>query len=483
MAHAEADARMKEISLSTEQQLANGVMLSAIIRTLQLVVGGTSPLRMPSIWSATCSNQRGPQPRKQASKKRPRFELLGLNYRQSMQRFKMGWLPYHLVDWVHPPRFTANALSRLALTKNAFQRTFTRLYGKKLPHTREELADRVFQEYLHAHRQHPSDIPEHEEAIQKALKLGASRVIQAYIQELFAHLATRLPSALPGIRIDTTRRLETFLAPLSPEEKQGLRGLHYDMIARLLTFPPTLLTIRGNRKTFGRNQIKLGEFWTGAWIDMVWGLFAFDDNHSNIPPQECKTDRRLWHHCPFRQLIYRISTSIASEFDRTRQIQFTEILREQAAQKLWIIPRYVSHRISSTRTANAQYPATMLERTYWVAAELDVRLKVWQRYEYGLTISNLVGDALDTMFKSEGESEDESEKQVIPRATIVRNATTEVMNAKANNQWRVNNRDNINVVLTHRNPNDHGYDLCLTDAEAFWAEVDARFGEVSTLKV
>ena len=56
MAHAEADARTKELSLSIEQQLANGVMLSAMMRTLQLVVGGTSPLRMPSIWSATCSN-------------------------------------------------------------------------------------------------------------------------------------------------------------------------------------------------------------------------------------------------------------------------------------------------------------------------------------------------------------------------------------------------------------------------------------------
>lgn len=85
-------------------------------------------------------------------------------------------------------------------------------------------------------------------------------MIQIFIQKLFVHLTTRLFSTLFEIKIDTTRRLKIFLTSLSFEKKQNLRKLHYDIIIKLLIFFFVFFTIRKNRKTFERNQIKLNEF-------------------------------------------------------------------------------------------------------------------------------------------------------------------------------------------------------------------------------
>ncbi|KAJ9653125.1 hypothetical protein H2201_009177 [Coniosporium apollinis] len=209
------------LAATREQQLVNGVMVSAVIQALQLITS-TDPAICPKIWKsqwyarewkrvgrgeagADDSDSNG-----DGGNRSGRRRLIGLNFRGSIEESGMAWLPQDLVHWNVTPTFTEQALKRLALAENAFRKSFQKTWGIQKLLAREDTMLSLFRSYL---RESETD----------GVRVGAQLAVQSYIQGVVALLAGRWTE---GPR-DSKKRLEEFIARagLEDEEASGLRGL------------------------------------------------------------------------------------------------------------------------------------------------------------------------------------------------------------------------------------------------------------------
>lgn len=448
--------------VSPDEQMINGVLLSAVMRTFQLIFGGVTPHSISALWRDTWdgTKSRG----RSASNKR--VKKLGLNYAKCVDKFGCAWLPDNLMVWSHPPRFTPNALNQLSLANNAFQRSFMRTPRIQERLSREQMSDQLFIEHLRRYRDHVADSPEQQQAFQAAFNLGASLIVQAYIVDLFHLLATRIPSDIPESRINQPARLRDFLSPLTVEERLGLRGLHHRMIETLLSRAPTVLKPKMPRTS------SFAEYNTGLWVDKVFAVFAFDDNHDPIDPttKPRTVDRRRWNNLPFRQLTRKLTLMVASELGTAGKDQFTQSLKQYAPTKLWIIARNDAGKFAALQKG-LRSRLSQLERTGWLMPEVNVHVTLWHRYEYAIGASNRGPNELDMMFDSIPEP--------FPCTETFREVIDEVEDAWTTTPWITSRQSDVDNMATPRNPDDFGVTLTLTEAEAFQAELHARCGRAA----
>ena len=330
----------------------------------------TDPLAHPSMWlgkrrggeregesEASDEDVEGERGRRQAGK-------LGLNLRACVKENGMAWFPVDLIHWNITPTFTRQAIKRLALAANAFQKSFhkTRNIQKSLSH--ENTMFQLFRDYLRTSEE-------------LGIKTGAQLSIQSYIQEVLGLLADRWSDwpedSLTDLAKDRKKRREEFLAraKFEDDEASGLRGLSWHMVSDLMDGPPRVVKVRQNKN--GRGHF--ARYDTGLWKDKVFALFAWDDEPANGPK------KRRWHNAAFRVLTRRLHSIVVEEVGESAGRRFLSYIKDYAPQYLWAIPQYNCDKLSVMYQASKHHSRevqeeigalNLLERTNWLVPQISM---------------------------------------------------------------------------------------------------------------
>ncbi|KAJ9655921.1 hypothetical protein H2201_008702 [Coniosporium apollinis] len=353
-----------------EEQLFNGMMVSAVVRILRMSAG-TDPSSHPSLWLREWGGSKGGRRgRTEVSDDdgegdgddghgRRDAKRFGLDLRTCVEQNGMAWFPVEPIHWNITPTFTSQAIKRLALAANAFQKSFRKTRNIQRLLSREDTMLQLFRAYLR-------------ESETAAIKVGAQLSIRSYIQEVLALLAERWTD---GPR-DPKERLEEFIAraKLEDEEASGLRGLSWVMVANLIGGPPRVVGVRQS-KAGGRTRngkAHFAQYNTGLWKDKVFALFAWDDERADAGK------KRGWHNAAFRLLTRRLHSIVVEEVGDTGGRRFLDFLKEFAAHCLWAISQYDYDKLSVMYKASKHHSRgareetstlTPLERTNWLVPQ------------------------------------------------------------------------------------------------------------------
>lgn len=355
---------------SQEEQLINGVMVSAVVRVLRMSTS-TDYLLHPSMWLGEWDPEKRRRVREVSDDDtegdsgdgtRHRTKKFGLDLRRCVRENGMAWFPVEPIHWNVIPTFTSQAIKRLALVSNAFQKSFHKTQNIRSLLLREDTMLRLFRECLRT-------APE-----TAAIKVGAQLSIQGYIQEVLALLAGRWAD---GPR-KPKERLDAFvtMAKLEDEEASGLRGLTYVMVANLIGCPPRVVGVRRSKaRGKARNgKAHFAQYDTGLWKDKVFAVFAWDDERAGV------TKKRGWHNAAFRVLTRRLHSIVVEEVGEEGGHVFLAYIKDYAARYLWIIPQYdydklsVMYKASKHHSQEAQEEIgslSPLERTNWIVPQMS----------------------------------------------------------------------------------------------------------------
>ncbi len=466
------------ISESQEIQLQNGIMISAILRTLRLIMGGLEPFSMSGLWLKSWTSKRRKLRAGAALNARSFQPLrLGLNYRSSLERYGLAWLPNRLMNWTGTPRFTPEAQQHLALTRNAFQITFHRARNIQDLVNRENEFDKLFIEMMQERLNHIADSKAHQQSLNFALISAASLIIQCYIQDVFALLATRVPSPrnLPQSRRHAATELTNFTSSLTANEAAGLAGLSYPMVERLLNLPPRLVEPRASKK--GLQDGGLRRYHTGLWPDKLTGLFAWDNVESLDKPIH-----RNWQRTSFRTLTRKLAFIISNELGAEGHAIFLQKITSLAAAKLWIIPHYDSQRLSIMYTKGSTHrdintqeivqTLTPLQRTQWLMPQMHSSYhRTLRQAEFGLGLTELTDAEAQCLLDDEENSDD-----LIEEAWPEKIEAAQLLIAEALETDILQQSNEMNYSLIHlpKLPEMLGFDLTLPFAAAFQEKSDQR---------
>jgi hypothetical protein len=370
---------------SQEEQVINGVMVSALVRLLRMSTS-TDPSLYPSMWrrewrsrvwrprNREASNddvEEGSGSPTQGGAKR-----LGLDLRTCVRENGMAWFPVEEIHWNIRPTFTSRAIKRLAVAANGFQKSFHKNSSIRRGVSHEDAVFQLFRDYVRTSEQ-------------AGIELGAQLSVRSYIQEVIALLAERWTD---GPR-KPKRRLKKFIAraKLEDDEASGLRGLSWVIVADLIDGAPRVVKVRQSkaRGETSNGQAHFARYDTGLWRDKVFALFAWDDERADAPK------KRGWHNAGFRVLTRRLHSIVVEEVGESAGRRFLSFIKEYAGQCLWAIPQYdydklsVMYKASKHHSQEAQDEIgglNLLERTNWLvpqmATEYNIDFRAIERH-YG----------------------------------------------------------------------------------------------------
>jgi hypothetical protein len=257
---------------SQEEQVINGVMVSALVRLLRMSTS-TDPSLYPSMWrrewrsrvwrprNREASNddvEEGSGSPTQGGAKR-----LGLDLRTCVRENGMAWFPVEEIHWNIRPTFTSQAIKRLAVAANGFQKSFHKNSSIQRSISHEDAMFQLFRDYVRTSEQ-------------AGIELGAQLSVRSYIQEVIALLAERWTDRPRKPK----RRLKKFIAraKLEDDEASGLRGLSWVMVADLIDGAPRVVKVRQSkaRGETSNGQAHFARYDTGLWRDKVFALFAWE---------------------------------------------------------------------------------------------------------------------------------------------------------------------------------------------------------------
>jgi hypothetical protein len=355
-----ADAGYEGRAAASEgQQLMNGVMLAALLRTIRISTSG-NPIPFPCIWNRRGKRKKPRRRRRhrggsgddeddseeghdQARDTDASF-YRGLDLRMSVNTFGMAWFPEDLMQLERDPMFRLEVLPELDLARtNALQQSFTRTKGIQRKLSR---ANRILEQF----RNHAFDNRDEPDTV---FRLATQLVVQLYIKEVFAVLAKRWVSQKDwplteqqeydrGVQLLSfdDKRLHVFIEKLSIEARDGLAGLTPAIVKLLLgSNQARIIPVRQQGKQIHFRQYTQ----SGLWKDKLKGLFGWDDEAQGHKA-------RGWHGQPFRTLARKLFSIIVDEFEgqlgrkaatpETIKQHYLEALGRHAASYLWIIPQY-----------------------------------------------------------------------------------------------------------------------------------------------
>jgi len=317
---------------SQEEQLINGVMVSAMVRVLRMSTG-TDPSPHSSMWLGEWWSRKRQGLREPGNDEiegdiesdgdgnyQRKIKRFGLDLRKCVRENGMAWFPVEPIHWNVIPAFTSRAIKRLALAANAFQKSFHKTSNIRGLLLREDAMLQLFRTYL---RTEPTTV---------AIKVGIQLSVQAYIQEVLALLADRWADRPRKPK----ERVEAFVkaAKLEDEEASGLCGLSWVMVAKLIGCPPRVVGVRrskaGGKSRNGRAHF--AQYDTGLWSDKVFALFAWDDERADAKK------KRGWHNAAFRVLTRRLHSIVVEEVGEFGGRMFLTYFKNYAARSLWAIP-------------------------------------------------------------------------------------------------------------------------------------------------
>ncbi len=359
---------------SQEEQLVNGVMVSALVRVLRMSTG-TDASSHPSMWLGK-RREREREGESEASdddvegeRSRRRAGKLGLNLRACVKENGMAWFPVDLIHWNITPTFTRQAIKCLALAANAFQKSFHKTLNIQRTLSHENAMFQLFREYLRTSKE-------------IGIKTGAQLSVQSYIQEVFGLLADRWTDwpedSSTNVAKDRKKRREEFMAraKLEDDEALGLRGLSWIMIFKLIGGRPRIVGVRQS-KAGGKTRngkAHFARYDTGLWKDKVFALFAWDDEREDV------VKKRGWHNAAFRVLTRRLHSIVVEEVGELAGHRFLDYVKDYAGQCLWAIPQYdydklsVMHKVSKHHSREAREEISLssaLERTNWLVPQMS----------------------------------------------------------------------------------------------------------------
>jgi hypothetical protein len=362
---------------SQEEQLINGVMVSAVVRVLRMSTG-TNPSMHPSMWLGEWGSRKKQQVTEAdndntdgegagegdgngGSHTRRGTKQFGLDLRTCVKKNGMAWFPLEPIHWNITPTFTSRAIRRLALASNAFQKSFHKTRDIQRSLSRENAMFELFRDDLRTSEE-------------DGLHTGAQLVIRSYIQGVLTLLAERWTDGPK----DPKRRLTDFLARAELEDGEafGLQGLSWVTVTNLIGSPPRIVVVRRSNTSQGpRNgRAHFSQYDTGLWKDKVFALFAWDNERAGA------LKKRGWHNSPFRALTRQLHSIVVEEAGEPAGNKFLARIKDCAAAYLWAIPQYDYDKLSVLYKASKHHSQdtqeeishlSLLERTNWLVPQMS----------------------------------------------------------------------------------------------------------------
>ena len=325
-------------------QLTHSTAVGTFIRSLRLSLSGLYAQKAPTLWLTVVNpaNRLG----RPSSKRHESSDIeeeeedkkkRGLGYKDCLESSGMMWLPSNMFTWVPQPRYTAESLRSIGVLGNAMQQSLKRSSGLELKMRMLNALHQQFQYRLRQDGTSSSELAVKGARLQETFCLGAELVVAAFVGDVF-HLLTCREYNVRGA---LNWQIERLVQDLTPEEALGLRGLTYDMLAKVLHQAPRLTRALKptDRQTNRNGSVKaFTRYNTGRWEDKVFGLFAWHPGKEPTPG---------WLNYPFRRLLDRFCAIIRAEIDDGAVDEFRQELKTTAARYLWIIPQYNKSTISN----------------------------------------------------------------------------------------------------------------------------------------
>lgn len=387
--------------LAEEQQLMNGAMASTVLRLLRY--GSNGDAAGPGMQSILAQSWRSRVYKSRSSRNaRPDVPEVagddddsyveseedesgserpgqqgstlqhGVGISDCIERYGIAWLPRDKVLWnTEYPTFTAEAMRTLAVTKNGFQRSFS-----KTSNIQRKIQDEDTTFTALGHLLGGEDAEEQ----RRGFHIAAEMVVQDYVKSVIAILASRWTGGSKSPRTKTQLKEFISFAEMSEGEAAGLEGLTYDLASRMVGGVPRVVQARpdraGGRARNGSSMF--GVYNTGLWIDKVHALFAWDDEATE------GAKARGWQNASFRLLAQRLRRLVQQEAGDEGVQRFKVITQKVAAQKLWVILQYDFDKLSvmykpskchSQDTKDWVTQLTQLEKTNWAMAQVAQRYR------------------------------------------------------------------------------------------------------------
>lgn len=387
---------------SREQQLIDGVLVSAMVRLLRLSTGGLNRRGSPAIWKNHWISK---SPRRldnededeeEEGEEKPGLMRWGLGLDDILDESGIAWFCPELMRW-NTLTLTRYALKNLAFNTNALQQSYrtTTNIQKRLQNEDHALA--LFHERLRSpgNIDTESDNPldnnsnraesTREHGQHQALFLGAELVIRAYIQQVWETLAARASGRSRPSERQREAAWKDFTAPLNPDEALGLQGLTIAMVEKTLGEKARIVHARlpdnRGRSRFGQSNFPYAH--TGLWIDKMSPLFDISDNGPG-------GDNTIsWRNLPYRRLAHRLAGAVVKEYGPQWRPKFNMAIHKMAATYLWTIPQYDATHFSMMYKASGQHAADTkdyirnmsdINRTNWLVPQVKERYRkmLWQ---------------------------------------------------------------------------------------------------------
>lgn len=464
---------------SPSEQACNGVMMSAMIRSMKLSFGGLCPEQLPELWLESWipkRQRRGFIDEDDPEAAAPPTRRMGLNYQAAVEKHGLTWIRDDVIGWSTPPRFTQRALKKLALIGNAFQRTFRAPHDLRTRILRSDHIDEEFQELLRDCAAHPANTNEFRKAMDRVLNTGAELIVQSYVQAVFNMLFDRAKNEGPNRHLALPIRQEAFFAPLTSSEKAGLAGLNLEMMQRLLGHEPAIVAPRPNRE--GKGPLSLAKYNRSDWGTKLQGLFALDDDP--VDPRGQTRVLRVWHNAPFRKLAGKLQALVLNHHGFTWESEFQQRLVQVAQRKLLIIFHYdldkwstmtKVHPRNTLDTKNYVNSLTALQRTQFIIPTLSPSLRdIILRADYGLKRAFYPLAMTTRLFRDADEDTPWTKTCKSAVKTVCRSVKT---------QLEVFCGHNPNMAVLPPLIAEYGLDPILHHATKFHEQVDKRIKELS----
>lgn len=323
-----------------EVQMINGVMVSALLRTLGLITAG-DPRLYSSIWKDK-SGWKDKGSARQQHRRHHRQRLDGLNLRRISEETGLIWYPDNVIEWEGDPTFLPGVMARLHLARNGLQRGLRVNKDIQVEITAEHIFMRRFRE-----RVQDPEMP-----LKEKILLAAEIIIHTYTMDIIEELSLRwdadtAPLLTHRHRAHTVKEAcqirKRFTACLDHEGAHGMRGLYPAMIRKLVGSEPYMCSTRSTSTEKATcvtgTSNELGD---DAWASKLEGLFTLK------PLPDGK--RRKWENANFRLAVRRLSEVIAHEIGAEVADQLVSVTAKHATAFLWIIPRYYADKLMVSRT-------------------------------------------------------------------------------------------------------------------------------------
>ena len=419
------------LASSSEAQLIDGVLISAMLRLLRLSTGSFIASSQPGLWRGLFS----PRPRgrrwaidstededededeEEAEEVgRSGRKSQGLDMARSFETCGMAWLAGSMMNW-GAPAFTARALRRLVIARNGLQLShrktrniqaklqrencFFQLWDSALREARDGLArlsrgdheDSIWTDGWHYQGNRLFEdlcSGSGSEAAYWTFRLGAELVIQAYILEVYSVLASRSGNSQRPKAVELAANLTGLLEHLEESAAAGLEGLTPTIVTALLGQAPKPIYARGKSRN-GRSHFI--PYDTGLWADKVMALFGWQGE--GVGEEEEGegegSKRRGWHNLPFRLLTRRLYDTVKQELGPQYAMRFIAVMRDTVPYFLRIVPQYDIDHLSVMAKASKHNglerqaslaSLSALARTNWICPQLPdeagLRMTHWK---------------------------------------------------------------------------------------------------------